>query len=164
MSRLIFNAKEAFEIARRIEQNGTAYYRKAAGRIDDPAGKKLMNDLAEMEVVHEQVFAHMQQGLSGDEAGETPYDPHDDTYQFLKGMADRYVFDPREAPDQVLKEGVDAKAILEMAIQREKDSIIFYEAIKIMVPGKFGGARLDEIIAQEMGHVIILTRYLDQLK
>ena len=163
MSSLIFNANEAFEIAKRIERNGVAYYRRAAELIGDSAGKKLMNDLAEMEVVHEQVFAHMQQKLSGDELAETPLDPHNDAYEFLKGMADKCVFDPKEDPLEVLKDGTDAKTILNAAIQREKDSIIFYEGIKIMVPQKFGGARLDEIIAQEMGHVIILTRHLDQI-
>ena len=163
MSSLIFNANEAFEIAKRIERNGITYYRRAAELMQDEASKKLMNDLAEMEIVHEQVFAHMQKGLSGDELGETMYDPHDDAYTFLKGMADKYVFDPKEDPMNVLKAGTDAKTILDAAIQREKDSIIFYEGIKVMVPEKFGGPRLDEIIAQEMGHVIILTRHLERV-
>ena len=132
MSSLIFNANEAFDIARRIEQNGQAYYRMAAGLMQDAESKKLMIDLAEMEAVHEQVFTHMQKTLSGDEVGEAMYDPHDEAYAFLKGMADKYVFDPKDAPASVLKEGVSKKAILEMAIQREKDSVIFYEGIKVM--------------------------------
>ncbi len=163
MSSLIFNANEAFEIAKRIESNGVKYYRRAAELVKDEPSKKLMNDLADMEVVHEQVFAQMQKGLSGDELGETMYDPHDDAYTFLKGMADKYVFDPKEDPQNVLTDDADAKKILSAAIQREKDSIIFYEGIKVMVPQKFGGARLDEIIAQEIGHVMILTRHLEKI-
>jgi rubrerythrin len=163
MSSLIFNARDVFEIAKRIERNGQTYYRKAAELMPDADGKKLMIDLAEMEVVHEQIFDHMQRSLSGDELGETMYDPHDEAYEFLKGMADKYVFDPKEDPLHVLKAGTDARTILSVAIQREKDSIIFYEGIKVMVPQKFGGARLDEIIGQEMGHIIILARHLDRL-
>lgn len=164
MSSLVFNANEAFEVARRIEQNGIAYYRRAATLIAAPAARKLMNDLAEMEVVHEQVFAHMQRQLSEEENGETPFDPHDDAFTFLKSMADKWVFEAKAAPQELIKDGTDAKTILLAAIEREKDSIIFYEGIKVMVPQKFGGARLDEIIAQEMGHVIILTRHLEQLQ
>jgi rubrerythrin len=163
MGNLIFHANEVFEIAKRIERNGITYYRKAADLMLDEAGKKLMNDLAEMEVVHEQVFAYMQKTLSGEELGETRYDPHDEAFTFLKDMADKHVFDPREDPMNVLKAGVTPQAILTAAIQREKDSIIFYEGVKIMVPQKFAGARLDEIIAQEMGHIIILTRHLEKL-
>ena len=164
MSSLIFNANEAFEIAKRIEYNGIVYYRKAAEIMKDESSKKLMNELAEMEVVHEQIFAHMQKTLSGEELGETMYDPHDDAYAFLKGMADKYVFNPKEDPLKVLAPGADARTILNGAIQREKDSVIFYEGIKVMVPEKFGRARLDEIIAQEMGHIIILTRHLDKME
>jgi rubrerythrin len=163
MSSLIFNANEIFEIAKRIERNGITYYQKAADLMPDPDSKKLMIDLAQMEVVHEQVFGHMQQTLKGEELGETMYDPHDEAYTFLKGMADKFVFDPKSAPEGALAQGTTPEAILKTAIEREKDSIIFYEGAKAMVPPKFGGARLDEIIQQEMGHVIILTRHLERL-
>lgn len=163
MSGLIFNANEAFEIAKRIEHNGVIFYTKAAEIVQDQSSKDLMKELAEMEVVHEKVFASMQDSLKGDEKAETMYDPHDDAYQFLKGMADKYVFNPSTDPSGVLKPGAEAKDILEFAIQREKDSIIFYEGIKVMVPEKFGRVRLDEIIAQEMGHVIILTKQLSKV-
>jgi rubrerythrin len=163
MGSLIFNANEVFEVAKRIERNGVAYYKKAAELMAAEDGKKLMLDLAEMEVVHEQVFAHMQKGLSAEENSEALYDPHNDAYQFLRDMADKYVFNPAEDPMKVLVPGADPKVILDSAIQREKDSIIFYEGIKAMVPEKFGVKRLDEIIGQEMGHVIILTRHREKL-
>lgn len=164
MSSLIFNANDAFEIAKRIERNGAEFYRKAAGLMKTPDSQKLMSELAEMEITHEKVFEAMQKSLSGDELGGSLEDPHDEAYAFLKGMADKYVFDPKSAPPDILKDGADPKAILEIAIQREKDSVIFYEGIKVMVPQKLGGPRLDEIISQEMGHIIILTRQLEKLK
>jgi rubrerythrin len=162
MSTLIFNANEIFEIAKQIERNGAAFYRAAAPMMPDDDGKKLLLELAQMEVAHEHVFDVLQKKLSGDELGETMYDPHDDAYVFLKRMADTFVFSPNEKGDAVLKEGVTVSAILTFAIQREKDSIIFYEGVKAMVPQKFGGPRLDEIIAQEMGHILILSKELDK--
>jgi rubrerythrin len=163
MSSLLFNANEVFEIAKRIERNGVAYYRSAADLMTDAELKKLMLDLAEMEVTHEQIFAHLQQRLAGNEVSEPLYDPHGETFEFLKRMADKYVFDPNENAKNVLKPGIDAKTVLGVAIQREKDSVIFYEGIKVMVPEKYGRSRIDEIILQEMGHVMILSRQLEKL-
>ena len=163
MGSLIFNANEVFEVAKRIERNGIAYYTKAAELMKDEAGKKLMIELAEMEAVHEQIFTHMQKSLSGEEHAEGLIDVHNDAFQFLQGMADKYVFNPKEDPMKVLTPGADAKKILDVAIEREKDSIIFFEGIKAMVPEKFGSKRIDEIIGQEMGHIIILTRHRDKV-
>lgn len=163
MSSLIFNASEVFEVAKRIERNGIAYYRKAHDLMAGEGAKKLMLDLAEMEGVHEQIFAHMQRSLPAVDQSEALDDPHDDAFQFLRGMADKYVFNPAEDPMKVLTPGADPKTILDVAIEREKDSIIFYEAIKTMVPEEFGAKRIDEIIGQEMGHIIILTRHREKL-
>ena len=163
MGSLIFNANEVFEVAKRIERNGITYYNKASELMKDEAGKKLMIELAEMEAVHEQVFAHMQKSLSSEENAEGLTDVHNNDYEFLKGMADKYVFNPKEDPMKVLTPGADPKRILDAAIEREKDSIIFYEGIKAMVPEKFGVKRIDEIIGQEMGHIIILTRHREKL-
>jgi rubrerythrin len=163
MSSLIFNANEVLDVAKRIEKNGIAYYTRAAELMSDDAGKKLMKDLAEMEAIHEQIFTKMQATLTAEENAEGLDDFHNDAYQFLQGMADKYVFNPKEDPLKVLSPGADTKTILDVAIEREKDSIIFFEGVKAMVPEKFGLKRLDEIIGQEMGHVIILTRYRDKL-
>jgi len=158
MSTLIYNANDVFEIAKRIERNGAAFYRAAAEVMADAQSRDLMNNLAEMEVQHEAVFASMQQGLSGTETEETLYDPHDEAYAFLKGMADKYVFSPNEERDRVVKPGAGAVPILDEALQREHDSVVFYEAIKIMVPEKYGRPRIDEIIQQEMGHIMLLSK------
>ena len=163
MTALIFNAGEVFEIARQIERNGIAFYRGAAKLMTDPDAVKLMNELAEMEVVHEQTFEHLKQRLSGNELADRPYDPHQDAYAFLKNMAEKYVFNPAVAPEKILESSPTPHAILDFAIQREKDSVIFYEAIRGMVPMGMGGGHIDEIVAQELGHVIILTRYQDKL-
>ena len=163
MTTLIFNAGEVFEIARQIERNGIAFYRGAAKLMTDPEVVKLMNDLAEMEIVHEQTFEHLKRRLSGNELADRPYDPHQDAYAFLKNMAEKYVFNPALAPEKVLIGSLTPNEILDFAIQREKDSIIFYEAIRVMVPMGMGGGHIDEIIAQEVGHVIILTRFQEKL-
>jgi len=163
MSTLMYNANDVLEIAKRIERNGAAFYRAAAEVMADAQSRDLMNRLAEMEVEHEAVFASMQQGLSGAETEQPLYDPHDEAYAFLKGMADKYVFNPNEARDRVVKPGAGPFDILNEALVRESDSVVFYEAIKIMVPEKYGSARVDEIIQQEMGHIMLLNKEIERL-
>lgn len=163
MTSMIFNAGEVFEIAKQIERNGITFYRAAAKLMTDPDAVKLMNDLAEMEVIHEQIFDHLKQYLSGNELADRPYDPHQEAHVFLKNMADKYVFDPGVAPEKVLDRSLKPRAIFDLAIQREKDSIIFYETIRVMVPRGMGGGHIDEIVAQELGHIILLARYQEKL-
>jgi len=164
MSTLIFNANEVFDIAKRIERNGAAFYKAAADVVTDDTSKKIMNDLREMEVHHETIFSSMQKELSGAETEETLYDPHDEAFQFLKGMAEKYVFSQSEDPEQAIPPGATVVDVIQEGIRREQDSIVFYEGIKVMVPEKYGRSHIDEIIAQEMGHLMLLTQELDRVQ
>jgi rubrerythrin len=56
------------------------------------------------------------------------------------------------------------KKILKSAIEAEKDSIVFYLGMKEAVPEKYGKARLDNIIKEEMGHVRLLSGKLVEQK
>jgi len=163
MSTLVYNANDVFEIAKRSERNGAAFYRAAGEVMTDSQSRELMNNLAQMEVEHEAIFADMQQQLAGSELAETLYDPHDEAYAFLKGMADKYVFSPSEDSGRAVKPGAGAVPILDEAIERERDSIVFYEAIKIMVFEKYGRPRIDEIIRQEMSHIMLLSKERERL-
>jgi rubrerythrin len=46
---IVFNADEIFEMAIRIENNGAAFYRKAAGLQSDTKNHKFLESLAKME-------------------------------------------------------------------------------------------------------------------
>ena len=164
MSSLVFNADEVFELAKQLERRGITFYRRAAEHVPDQATRELMLDLAQMEEKHEDTFAEMQRGLSEDEKAETLYDPHGEAFRFLQGMADGYVFDLDADPAALFEEKPEAGKILETAIERETESIAFYACIKGMVPPKYGQERVDEIMRQEMGHVVSLSTTLRELR
>lgn len=164
MGTLIFNADEIFEIAKRIERRGMTFYRQAAERMPDTPTRELMLDLAGMEEAHERTFADMQRELSDAERAETLQDPHADAFRFLQGMADGYVFDLAAEPAALSAENPDVKKILRTAIERETESIAFYACIKGMVPPKYGQVQVDEIMRQEMGHVVLLSTRLHELR
>jgi len=51
-----------------------------------------------------------------------------------------------------------------MALEREKDSVIFYLGIKDMVSENLGRDKIDGIIKEEMNHVTIISKELAALK
>ncbi len=153
-----FNADEIYEMAQQIERNGAAFYRKAAQSVDDPSGKELLLNFAEMEVAHEKVFAELKKDLSESDKTATTFDPEGEAALYLRALADTRVFFEKEI------DTTSMKAILKAAILAEKDSIVFYLGMKEMVPEGLGKAKIDIIIKEEMSHIKLLSTRLMALK
>ena len=65
----------------------------------------------------------------------------------------------------VISEGdVFNEEVLNIAIGLEKDSIVFYESMKNVVPDAAGKNKLNAIIKQEIGHIVELRNQLQVLK
>jgi len=150
-----FNADEIFEMAGQIERNGALFYRKSAELIADPAGKKLLLDIAAMEDEHEKTFADLRAGLSEKEKVTTVFDPEGEISLYLRALADTRVFFEKKIDNTS-----SIKDILKEAILAEKDSIVFYLGMKEMVPENFGKAKIDAIIKEEMTHIKLLSKEL----
>jgi rubrerythrin len=54
------------------------------------------------------------------------------------------------------------KDVLKRAIQKEKDSIVYYTGLKDFIPGRAGKHKIDDIIEEEMRHIRILIQSLEQ--
>ncbi|HUT86713.1 MAG TPA: ferritin family protein [Candidatus Heimdallarchaeota archaeon] len=160
---LDFNADEIFQIAEQIEQNGARFYRGAAKLDFDEGAKQKLLNLAEMEDAHEKTFAAMRKELSGQAVASTIFDPHGEVANYLKAMADSYVFQKSAALEDLLS-GKSIEEVLKVAIGLEKDSIVFYLGIKESVPAKSGKDKIDNIIKEEMSHVTLLLNELKGLK
>ena len=79
---------------------------------------------------------------------------------YLQAMADGSVFDMRADPTTKLTGNETLEDVLRTAISMENESILFYLGMKESVPPDLGGARLEGIIKEEMGHVVTLSRRL----
>ncbi|MGD8980856.1 MAG: ferritin family protein [Desulfobacterales bacterium] len=153
-----FTVDDVFEMAEQLERNGHQFYREAAQNTDNPEYKKLLVELAEMEVQHEKTFVDLRSELSVNEKTSTVFDPQNESALYLRALADTKVFFEKEIDFS------SKKSVLKAAILAEKDSIVFYLGIKEMVPEKYGKDKLDEIIKEEMGHIKILSKELVALK
>lgn len=159
-----FNANEIFEMAEQIERNGSSFYRRVAKSFKDANFCQKLLDLAAMEDEHERIFHAMRADLSGQEGVVSGFDPSGQAALYLQAIADSKVFDVRKDPTERLTGKETLEEILLMAIGIEKDSIIFYQGIKEMVPERLGKDRVEAIIKEEMGHITTLSKELASLK
>ncbi len=153
-----FNADEIFTMAIKIEQNGAAFYRKAAENVVDTADKELLLGLAVMEDGHGKMFTDMQESVTAEQKKTDFFDPENEAAKYLQAMADVQVFFKRE-PDFSSMEG-----IIKEAISAEKDSIVFYLGMKDLVPESLGKDNVEAIIKEEMKHIRLLSKKLYEIK
>ncbi|MHC4110365.1 MAG: ferritin-like domain-containing protein [Planctomycetota bacterium] len=155
-----FNAFEIFEIAEKIERNGTEFYRKAAGLFEDSRVRNMFLQLTEWEKAHEQVFANMRKELSAQGPEMRTFKPENDVVFDAQSMAGLAVFGNKMDPSAELTGKESITDILKCAIEKEKDTIIFYTGLKDFVSAEAGKDKIADIIKEEMHHVRILEESL----
>jgi len=158
-----FNAKEVFEMAIRIEENGAAFYRKAAGLQSDESNRDLLNKLATMEDAHKVSFVDMQQHVTEAEQRKTVFDPNNELSLYLNAMADLHGGEGSPAAADALTGKETMEEIVATAIGLEKESILFYLGLRDFVPPKLGRDKIDEIIKEERKHIAQLNAVLNKM-
>ncbi|MBN1461534.1 MAG: ferritin family protein [Armatimonadetes bacterium] len=148
-----FNADDILQMALNIERNGAKFYRTAAELEQTRSSSAMLQELAAMEDDHEKTFQDMRDNLTDEERKETTYDPHGELPDYLQAMADKGVFKKGLEPAKQLRGDESIEDILRLAIGMEKDSVVFYLALQELVPDRLGGARVDEILQEEIGHI-----------
>lgn len=159
-----FSADEILSVAEKIERNGARFYQRAAELQDDPKKAQLLTDLAKMEEEHERTFSAMRAALTEQERAETVYDPEDEIGLYLQAMANGHIFDPESDPAATLKQNDSLESVLRTAIGLEKESVVFYQGVKSIVPERLGQGRVEAIIKEEVGHIGVLSARLAEVK
>jgi rubrerythrin len=158
-----FSADNVLSIAQQIERNGAQFYRVAADYSCAVDVRRMLLDLASMEDDHEKTFTKLRGKLTADEKQPTVFDPDSQEAAYLRTMADSNVFNPRVDPAERLTGDESLDEILRTAIGLEKDSVVFYQGLKMVVPKRLGGKKLDNIIEEEMRHIALLSDKLASL-
>ncbi|MCX5862720.1 MAG: ferritin family protein [Desulfomonile sp.] len=149
-------AEDVFTMAIRIEENGNAFYTGAASHAQDPKVKKLFGELALMEEGHIKDFKSLRSQLSGSFLSEAVWDPEGLAESYLQASADTHVFTV-EAAKSRLEKGMTAAQILDVAIQFEKDSVVFFLGMKELLPDPKDKGEIDQLIKAEMDHIRMLS-------
>ena len=155
------NASEIFEIAVQIERNGAEFYRGAAELFDDSRVRNMFLQLADWETSHEQVFADMRNELVAQGPEISTFETESDVIFDAQSMAGLAVFGNSMGPSAELTGKESITDILKGAIEKEKDSIIFYTGLKDFVSARTAKDKIADVIKEEMHHVRILKQSLE---
>ena len=139
------------------------FYRRAAELTSDQDSKKLLSDLADWENGHIKIFSdlHARVRDAGDKA--LTWDPYGEVELYLQSVADRQVFTLDQDVTKFAEEHSSIKEILEFALERERDSVVYYTSLDMVMPLELSEGKVKKIIKEEVSHIRMITEKLDAL-
>ena len=152
----MFNISEVFEIAEQIERNGYAFYQKAAEIAQGEESKTFLLDLASMEQDHEKLFIEMKKKFTEGEI-DSPLDTDNIALAYLQAMVDGDVFSNIKPTEELLKGGESVDDIRRMAIEFEKNTVVYFISLKNALSAPEDKSKIDNLINEEIRHIKILT-------
>jgi rubrerythrin len=156
---LEFDVSDIVEVAIRIEENGAAFYRHAAGIAHQEEVKALFAFLAEEELKHRKLFEEIRSGMTP----SLPIEGYGDEYAtYLHSYVDNIIVFRTEALSGELAKIRDEAAAFDFAIRRELDSILYYREIVEFLAGE-KRAEIERIIEEEKKHFTILSQMKQRL-
>lgn len=154
---LSFTAEEIFEIAIQIERDGKTFYQRAAELFDGGIKRTLLG-LAQMEATHETFFTQLKELLFKPVAELTDFNPDGEAERYLAALAGNNIFNLNQSAEESWPSDSSIDDILDLAIQREKESVVYYVGLKEIVRDELGKSRIEDIIKEETKHVTLLTK------
>lgn len=148
-----FNAADVFQVAVQIEENGKKFYEQSLTCIDDPEVKKLFEELAREEMEHKKKFESLLAELPKEAATPTVFDPENKEAEYIQMMADQHVFAKGGSVDSKVCELKEMEDALRLAIDFEKDSVIFFLSMQEATDTRKGKELISLLVKEEQEHL-----------
>jgi rubrerythrin len=164
----VFNAHDVLEFAIRVEENGEIFYGEAARITSDVGARDIFQRLATEEAGHKRTFVSMLANLGDYQPTET-YEGEYLAYlqEYIDG---KVIFKTHTgtaatsstaafaagSKDPDLPRVHDTISVFDFAIQREVDSIVYYQELKVFVPEKYHKT-VNAIVDEERKHFALLS-------
>lgn len=158
---IVISPHEVLEIAIQIEANGAKFYEEAAPKVSDKAAGKLLESLARMEAEHGTTFNEMLAELAQRDGKVRWVDQEEEGWAYLRLFAAGQIFDTARMSPPALANKNSVEKILEFAIARENESVLFFTGMARLVVSQEHAERIGDIIAEEMDHAILLSAALE---
>lgn len=176
-----FSDLEGLRLAMEIENQGFEFYRVAHNRINNPKHKLVFSFLMQEESDHsvqfESIYKVLRQNKSASEE-DYLYDP--EVSRYLQILVEAHIFPQRDTfihdskiangvlqtgwkwqtPGQECPGQLTTKAILRIALQAEKDAILFYDEMKNNAQFPETKQIFTELKAEEQSHVEKIQRLI----
>lgn len=153
---MTFSGNELINIAIGIERRGIAFYDVMTKSTDNAAARDVFQYLADMEREHIQIFQGM---LAEADKYQIPETYTGEYASYLQALVDSAVFSDDMVTSEMATQADSDIQALELAIDAEKDSILFYYEMKEIMPQR-AQATVNKIITEEKSHL----RQLSELK
>ena len=150
---IVFTPTELINIAIGIERSGITFYDIMARTTDNEMARDIFHDFVEMERAHLNLFQNMLSNISNDKPPEIETSEY---AGYLQALIDDAVFTNDAVMSETLTQADSDIKALEIGISAEKDSILFYQSIKDIMPRRAVPA-LEKIISEEKSHLQQLT-------
>lgn len=154
-----FNSLEVMEMAKDIEKRGKKFYLKHAEATENRDLRELFKKLARDEQDHYEKFVALTEELrSGSDDADYLYE--EDVSAYFKYLVEFSVF-PEDDSEESVASLNDVEKALKLAIQAEKDSILFYREMCEYNDGKTIEA-VNKLIEEEKDHLRALGKYIEE--
>jgi rubrerythrin len=150
---IFLQASDICQFAIRVEEDGELFYHRAAMAAEDRETGKLFDRLADDEIRHKRIFQDM---LSKIEEYRPPESFSGEYMAYLRDYIDNKVIFTKDAKDGQLKNVHDTLSAFDFAMQRELDSILYYQEAKQVVAPKYH-SQIEKIIEEERKHFAVLS-------
>ena len=154
-----FSGNELINVAIGIERRGIAFYDIMTKSTDSAEARAIFQRLADMEREHMQIFADML-----DESGKYQLS---ETYPgeyvaYVQALVDSAVFTDDVITSELASQADSDIEALELAIDTEKDALLFYYEMKDILPRPVQPV-VNKILAEEKSHLTQLTALKNRL-
>jgi len=149
------DVKEILDFAILMEQKGYEFYTESAKKFNDLKLTQLFHLLAEQEFNHEKIFKKIKE-----KTGPHKSTAFDDKIEgvnmkdYLKG----FIFGKKKSLKEKVKTLQTIEEVVQLAFGIEKDSVVFYSALKKYVD-KDHETLIENVIQEEVSHVLKLQKF-----
>jgi rubrerythrin len=152
----MFSIYEIVDLAVRIEENGEHFYRNLSKDVMNPALEPLFRWLADAEVQHREWFMNLKAKLR----------PKRDRGQLeaIGGSILQEILGARtfSLEDADFSKVDNVKDLIHIALEFEKDTILFFEIIQGLADDQETSTGLGRIIGEENNHIKMLQELQDK--
>jgi len=152
----MFSLAEVYDLGIRIEKNGEKFYRDAMKQTWSTPIAEMLKTLAEEEVKHVDFFVKRIDALK--QKRENPFLDEMGT-SMLKDILGNQTFSLKDTDVSKIR---SADELVSLAIEFEKDTILFYEVVGSFMTDEEARGELKEIIEEEKRHVRLFESYGDK--
>lgn len=142
-------------MAIRIEENGEAIYRNAMEKISNPTLVSLLEWMADEEVDHAKWFSDLKQEI--ETPSKNPF-MEDMNQELLNDIIGDQSFSLKEVDFSQIEH---SRNLIDIFIEFEKDSILFYEMLQVLIQDEETLAQLHKIITEEYNHIQKLQEFME---